>query len=383
MHISGENRMAQELAHDCVVCGTALKGPLGLLFHLSGIRRSVRNPNVCNRCDAHMQEGRLIELSVLFADLTGFTEMTNRLGPERSYEVVDAFFKMANEVLIKNDAFIDKYIGDAVMAIFNAPIPNAKHARGAILAALGIQKGMRSVSQELGLDLQARVGIATGYARIGRLGSTDRKDYTAIGDVVNLASRLEAFAYPGEVIVDGKAFAQVAEDYPTLSPEELNVRGFSTPVEVYRLGKSDREQAAISSQPVDAIAIQQRVSLGTVLFTILGAPCAATAVLSPLAIVLGIGSFMGALAPVFHVLDAAQIRIPLQIFVVMAALINLYVIRRGHAHGQPSMLNELTVLEKRKIKLVIGLSIFALLAVAYEMYVHIFVSGMSYFSPTL
>ena len=375
--------MAQKIAYGCLVCGTALEGPMGLLFHLFGITRSTRNPNICNRCDAHMQEGRVIELSVIFADLTGFTEMTNRLGAERSYEVVEAFFKMANEVLIKNDAFIDKYIGDAVMAIFNAPIPNARHARGATTAALGIQEGMKSLSETLGLDLQARVGVATGYARVGRLGSADRKDYTAIGDVVNLASRLEAFAKPGEVIVDGKAFTQVAEDYPDLTPEKLNVRGFSEPVEVYRIGKSDYENAAILAQPSDPLVARQRVGLGTVLFTIFGAPCAVATSLSPLAVALSFGSLMGALAPVLHFLDAAQNRIPLQVLAVLGAMINLYVIRRGKSQQQASTPNDLTVLEKRKVNLVIALSILSLLAVVYETYVHIFVLGMSYFSPTL
>ena len=375
--------MAQKIAYECLVCGTALEGPMGLLFHLFGITRSTRNPNICNRCDAHMQEGRVIELSVIFADLTGFTEMTNRLGAERSYEVVDTFFKMANEVLIKNDAFIDKYIGDAVMAIFNAPIPNARHARGATTAALGIQEGMKSLSETLGLDLQARVGVATGYARVGRLGSADRKDYTAIGDVVNLASRLEAFAKPGEVIVDGKAFTQVAEDYPDLTSEELNVRGFPEPVEVYRIGKSDYENAAILAQPSDPLVARQRVGLGTVLFTIFGAPCAVATSLSPLAVALSFGSLMGALAPVLHFLDAAQIRIPLQTLAVLGAIINLYVIRRGRSQQQVSTPNDLTVLEKRKVNLVIVLSILSLLAVVYETYVHIFVLGMSYFSPTL
>lgn len=375
--------MTKIMANECLVCGTTLGGALGLLFHLFGIRRSRHNPNVCSRCDAHMQEGRVIELSVIFADLTGFTEMTNRLGPERSYDVVNAFFKMAGEILIKNDAFIDKYIGDAVMAIFNAPIPNTKHARRATTAALGILEGLKSVSKTLGLDLQARVGVATGYARVGRLGSADRKDYTAIGDVVNLASRLEALAKPGEVVVDGKAFTQVAEDYPGLIPEELNVRGFSEPVEVYRIGKSDRENAAISVQPPDQLAMRQNVGLGTVLFSIFGAPCAVVTTLSPLAIILGFGSFMSALSPAFNALDVAQIRIPLQIFAVLGAIINLYVIKHGRSHRQPPDTNELTVLEKRKISLVVGLSIFSLLAVAYETYVHIFVLGMSYFSPTL
>ena len=290
---------------------------------------------------------------------------------------------MANEVLHKNDAFIDKYIGDAVMAIFNAPIPNAKHARGATTAALGIQEGLKSVSAAMGIDLQARVGVATGYARVGRLGSTDRKDYTAIGDVVNLASRLEAFARPGEVIVDGKAFTQVADDYPGLTPEEINVRGFAEPVEIYRIGKSDRENAPVSIQEPDLFATRQKVGLGTVLFTIFGAPCAVVTTLSPLAIILGLGSFMGALSPVFHILDAAQIRIPLQIFAVLGSIINLYVIWHGRARQQESGAHEMTILEKRKVNLVVGLSILSLLAVTYETYVHIFVLGMSYFSPTL
>jgi adenylate cyclase len=375
--------MTKTRAYKCLVCDTVLEGPLGLLFHLFGVTRSTHNPNVCNRCDAHMQEGRVVELSVIFADLTGFTEMTNRLGAERSYEVVNAFFKMTNEVLIKNDAFIDKYIGDAVMAIFNAPIRNAKHARGATTAALGIQEGLKSVSKTLGLDLQARVGVATGYARVGRVGSMDRKDYTAIGDVVNLASRLEAFAKPGEVIVDGKAFSQVAEDYPDLTPEELNVRGFSEPVEIYRIGKSDRKNAAISFQQPDPLAMRQKVGLGTVLFTIFGAPCAVVTTISPLAILLGLGSFISALGPVFDLLDAAQVRIPLQMFAVLGAIINLYVIKHGDSHRQQSAASEMTVLEKRKLKLLVGLSIFSLLAVAYEIYVHIFVLGKSYFSTTL
>jgi len=220
------------LANECLVCGTTLKGPLGLLFHLFGITRSAHNPNVCNRCDTHIQEGRVVEITVVFADLTGFTSMTNRLGAERSFEVVNAFLKMASDELIKQDAFIDKYIGDAVMAIFNAPIANTDHVHKATTAALGIQDGLKAVCKTTGLDLQARVGIATGYARVGRLGSPNRSDYTAIGDVVNLASRLEAQAKPGEVIVDGKAFSHIAEDYPHLVSEAITVRGFSEPLEV-------------------------------------------------------------------------------------------------------------------------------------------------------
>lgn len=375
--------MAQQLADECVVCGTTLEGPLGLLFHLTGITRSTRNPNVCNRCDAHMQEGRIIELSVLFADLTNFTEMTNQLGPDRTFAIVDAFFKMANEALIKQDAFIDKYIGDAVMAFFNAPIPNVKHARGAVLAALDIQNGLNAVSQELNVALQARIGIASGYARIGRLGSTDRKDYTAIGDVVNLAARLEAFAEPGQIIVDSNAFIQMAEDYPAASPETLDVRGFTSPIEVYRIGKTEQTPSPLTQHLDDPLTTRQRVGLGTVLVTIFSVPCVAATTLSPLAVLLGLGAFMVALSPALQVLDSVQIRAPMQVLAVTGALINLYVIRRGAIQRRAFPQTGLTAHEKRKQAFVIGLAIFTLLAIAYELFVHSFVLGMSYWEPSL
>jgi adenylate cyclase len=373
-----EDLMAQKLTEACLVCSTTLEGPLGWMYQLFGITRSSRNPNVCNRCDAHLQEGKVIEMSVIFADLTGFTEMTNRLGPERSYEVVDSFFKMANEVLVKHDAFIDKYIGDAVMAIFNAPIQNKEHSREATAAALGIQQGLKLVANDLNLDLQARVGVASGYARVGRIGSNDRKDYTAIGDVVNLASRLEAFAQPGEIMLDERVFERVADDYPEATPEELNVRGFAQPVAAYRIGKAYQENV-IPSLPPDPLARRQAVSLGAVLFAILGAPCALTVAVSPLAVVLGLGAAFGALGPLMHTLDAPQVRIPLQFFAVLGAVINLYVIWYGRAQRQKSGDFELTRFEQQKVTLVTVLSVVSLLAVAFESYAHVFIEKMSLF----
>lgn len=103
------------VAPECVICGTALAGPFGALFRLVGIRRSARNPNLCNRRNTHVEEGRVIELTVLVADLSGFTAMTRQVGPERTHEVVDAFLKSATYALVRHGAFIDKYVGDAVI----------------------------------------------------------------------------------------------------------------------------------------------------------------------------------------------------------------------------------------------------------------------------
>ena len=378
--------MTEKLADACVVCSTTLEGPVGWLFHAFGITRSTRNPNVCNRCDAHMQEGRIIEMSVLFADLSSFTEMTHRLGAERSFQVVDSFFKMTNGVLVEHDAFIDKYIGDAVMAIFNAPIKNAEHARAAASAAVDIQEGLKAVCQEYNLDLQARVGVASGYARVGRVGSVDRKDYTAIGDVVNLASRLEAQALPGEVLVDGPVYEQVAGDYPDIQPEALSIRGFSEPIPAYRI-RQDKQAGRPARVPLaaDPQRRRQAVSVGAVLFAILGAPCAAMSILGPLALVLGASSALGAIGPLMDTLDSAPLRLPLQAFAILGALLNLYVIwygsRQRRQGGQTSggEMPALTRLERRKVWLVLGLSLFSLLAVAFETYQHIFIQHHPFF----
>src|SRR5688572_15908404 len=106
-------------ASECVICSTALEGLISVPFRLAGVSRSVRNPNLCNRCNTHAEEGRVAEITVLFADLSAFSELTHDLGPERTHEVVDAFLQMATYCLVRRDAFIDKYVGDAVMAFFN------------------------------------------------------------------------------------------------------------------------------------------------------------------------------------------------------------------------------------------------------------------------
>ncbi len=150
----------------------------------------------------------MAEITVLFADLSSFTELTHELGAEKTHEVVDSYLRMATDVLVKHGAFIDKYVGDAVMALFNVPIRHDDHARRAIVAATELGAGLKSLGSRLELPLQASVGIATGHARVGRLGSDDTKDYTAIGDVVNLAARLQGKASAGEILIDQESYAK-------------------------------------------------------------------------------------------------------------------------------------------------------------------------------
>src|SRR5262249_27751854 len=175
------------LAANCAVCGIPFSGLAAVFLRWRGIRRSPRNPNCCTQCGAHLEEGRLVEMTVVFADLSSFTEMTGRLGATTTYSVVDEFLRLASTTLMSHGAFIDKYIGDAVMALFNVPIKRADHAAAAVAAAAKLQDLLPGLSERLGMPLQASIGVASGFARVGRLGSDDIKDYTAIGDVVNQA----------------------------------------------------------------------------------------------------------------------------------------------------------------------------------------------------
>ena len=233
---------------ECVICGTALAGPLGAMFRMLGISRSDRNPNLCNRCNTHVEEGRVVELTVLFADLSSFTAMTRQLGPERTHAVVDAFLKSATYALVRHGAFIDKYVGDAVMAFFNAPIRYDDHGARAVAAALEIEAEMPALSERFGIDLRAAIGVASGWAHVGRLGSGEGKDYTAIGDVVNLAARLEGQAHGGEVVIDELVYQQVASEYPDVQPESVALKGFDEEITAYRLGAAERDAAVPMSR---------------------------------------------------------------------------------------------------------------------------------------
>ncbi len=369
----------QPQATSCLVCGTVLDGSIGAVMQVFGVRRSSQNPNLCNRCSAHLGEGRLVELTTLFADLVGFTEMTHELGPEKSYEIVNGFFQKANKILVKHDAFIDKYIGDAVMAIFNVPIQSADHASKALAAAIDLQNSMPQLREQFGRNIQARVGVATGFARVGQIGSHDRKDYTAIGDVVNLASRLEAVAGPGEIVMDHTTYDQVAEKIPNLPAEFLQVKGFKDPVRAHRIqtGATLSRQAQ-QLDPVANVNTRQTVSVGSVLFAILGAPCAAAAILGPLSAVLGLGALLGAAAPFMKTLDQAVIRLPLQTLAIAGALINLYVIWHGYRKRRAAnnQALALTRYERSKVIFIGALSALTLAAVGFEMYAHVVLQNM-------
>ncbi|MBI2230803.1 MAG: adenylate/guanylate cyclase domain-containing protein [Deltaproteobacteria bacterium] len=366
------------LVPQCSLCGTVLSGPLSVVFRAAGIKRSPRNPNLCNRCNTHIEEGHLVDMTVLFADLSSFTELTQELGADRMHDVVDGFLRKASDVLVKHGAFIDKYVGDAVMALFNVPVRQADHARRAVAAASELRSELAPLHERFGLDLQAAAGIASGWARVGRVGSDDSKDYTAIGDVVNLAARLEARAGPGEIIVDHSTYEKIAADFPDISAERLALKGFRDPVTAYRLHASKR------FAPLDDPGhprTSQSMNWGAIIFGILGAPCAVTTMIGPLAVALGVGTLFG-VSGALKFLDQAPVRLPILILAVLGALANLYTLwharklrLQAEGHGGLSVM---TSLERRRTYLVLGSVVATLGIVLFEVVTHGILHGSAY-----
>jgi len=139
------------------------------------------------------------EITVLFADIRKFVSFGERVEPEFQIEVLNRHLTVAAEAVLAEDGTIDKFMGDCMMAIFNAPLPQPDHPLRAVRAALRIQQATAEMHAHTPPDEQLKfgVGITTGYAVVGNIGSTTQHTYTAIGDIVNLAYVLQSHANPG------------------------------------------------------------------------------------------------------------------------------------------------------------------------------------------
>ena len=360
------------LALHCVICGTPLGGPVSMLFRIFGIGRSSRNPNLCSRCNTHVAEGDVKNLTVLFADLSGFTQLTGTVGSDRAFELADAFLRMSTSVLVRQGAYIDKYVGDAVMALFNAPIRLEDHAARAVAASVEIHEGCHHLEARFQRSVRASIGIATGSAHVGRLGSGDARDVTAIGQSVNLAARLQATARPGQTVLAREVYEQVASLLPEIPAESVTLKGFPEPAQVHRLLPGVCLHRDGRGMPPYLDRRQAAFTVGPLLFSLLGAPCAAAAFLGSSAVGLGLGALLGASAGAFF--DDWRIRYPLAIFATLGTLANLYALwyarrvrARFLAHGRPLIP---TARDRSRDFLVIGAAILTVGAIALEWFSH-------------
>jgi adenylate cyclase len=188
--------------------------------------------------------GEVFQVTVLFADIRNFTTISERLAPHEVVEMLNGYLSQAGEAILGQGGTVDKYIGDAIMAIFGAPVRHPDHARRALRAALELAEKatefrtwMKQRFDGLGLPKFAvGIGLHTGEAIVGNIGSTRRLEYTAIGDTVNAASRLESLTKEvGWTIVASQSTIAAAPGVETGRQETRKVKGRQEPLEVYEV----------------------------------------------------------------------------------------------------------------------------------------------------
>ena len=183
-------------------------------------------------------EGERRQVTVLFADLAGFTTLAEGLDPEEVHRIIERYFELITAEVHRFEGTINQYTGDGVMALFGAPIAHEDAPRRAVHAALGIQRALRDFSVELeaagGPAVRIRIGLNSGPVVVGRIGDDLRMDYTAVGDTTNLAARMQQSARPGSVLASEATHKAVAGFFETLDLGEIPVKGH-TPVRAFEI----------------------------------------------------------------------------------------------------------------------------------------------------
>lgn len=178
-------------------------------------------------------------ITVMFADVVGFTPLTDQLEPEHVVTILNELFTILTEIVFKHDGTVDKFVGDCVMALWGAPADQPDQARRAVEAAEDmldwLESGNERWQKRFGVTIQLAIGIHQGEAVVGNIGSEKRMEYTAIGDVVNLAARLEAIARPQQILVTDAVKRAVGDGFDLVDADLHRLSGWAEPVHLWEV----------------------------------------------------------------------------------------------------------------------------------------------------
>jgi adenylate cyclase len=176
-------------------------------------------------------------VTVLFCDVRGFAKLSHRARPETIVDLLNILFTEMAAEIFHHQGTLNKYLGDGLMALFGAPVGGTADAKAGVAAALGMQKRIKSVNAQLRAKklptITLGIGINTGEATVGCIGAEQRSEYTAIGDTVNIASRIEGIAKPGQVLVTHATVEELEGEFPLSEPWSVEVKNIDEPVRVY------------------------------------------------------------------------------------------------------------------------------------------------------
>jgi adenylate cyclase len=217
----------------CRMCASPFEGPGAPLMRLIGKRRSVANPNWCTSCIDFMAKhhgGAEVDGAMLFADIRGSTALAERMSSGEYSELLNRYFATATSVVFKHDGYIDKFVGDELVALFFPLLTGERYVARAVAAAQDLLRATGH-DQPGGPWVPVGAGVHAGRAWFGIVGEGTHLELTAVGDTVNVAARLAAVAGPGEVLVS--ADAAVASDLSSGMPRRsLELKGKSGLTEV-------------------------------------------------------------------------------------------------------------------------------------------------------
>lgn len=182
-------------------------------------------------------EGERRQVTVLFADLSDFTRLSSELGAEATHTLLNHYFEVVDRIVQDYGGSVDKHIGDNVMAVFGAPVAHADDPQRAVRTAVEIHGAMDSISEKTGRRLQAHIGIATGQVVASGTGSDAHREYTVTGAAVNLASRLQDIAGPGDIYISDAVQRAIGGIAISEAKGAVRIKGFDQPVPVWRVNK--------------------------------------------------------------------------------------------------------------------------------------------------
>jgi adenylate cyclase len=188
--------------------------------------------------EAQLASSHRREITVVFCDLRGFTSFTDSSEPEEVMAVLREYHESLGELIFRYEGTLERFLGDGIMIIFNDPLPCPEHTKRAVGLALDMRDQVDRLAKEWrrkGHDLGLGIGIASGYATLGQIGFEHRREYSAIGGVTNLASRLCGEARPSQIVISQRAFGSIETSVEAALIGNLNLKGFNRPIAAYEI----------------------------------------------------------------------------------------------------------------------------------------------------
>jgi class 3 adenylate cyclase len=245
-----------------------VKSETDLRNHLQRyLPRNIVSKIVDNNMNISMA-GEEQECSILFADICGFTSMSERMKPSVIVRMLNEYLTVMTKVIFSYNGSVDKFIGDGIMAVFGVPVVTPNHAMEAVLAALEMKKQAKSLRErffkEFGIAaFNIRIGINTGKAIYGNFGSPQRMDFTVIGDSVNTASRLESTATPGTIIISQSTHDKVKHQIKATEFPPVKLKGKAEPVKVFEVYDKAEDHDIRTTESNSNIRMHIRIPLKT------------------------------------------------------------------------------------------------------------------------